>query len=179
MEKLKTWAKEHPQEFIRFVKFLVVGTIGAIVDFGVLNLLLASITRFINAGGLLYAPLRGLGIPSSPATASAITGTISFIAAVISNFLWNRYWVYPDSRSKPLKRQFVQFFLVNLVGILIRVPILVYTHRPFTQLITAILPKFAEQADRWGTNMSMVMAVGIVLLWNFFINRVWTYNDVK
>ena len=27
-------------------------------------------------------------------------------------------------------------------------------------------------------NLTLAVAVGIVLLWNFFGNRYWTYNDV-
>jgi putative flippase GtrA len=28
-------------------------------------------------------------------------------------------------------------------------------------------------------NVTLAIAVGIVMLWNFFINRYWTYNDVS
>jgi putative flippase GtrA len=27
-------------------------------------------------------------------------------------------------------------------------------------------------------NVTLAIAVGIVMLWNFFMNRYWTYNDV-
>jgi putative flippase GtrA len=27
-------------------------------------------------------------------------------------------------------------------------------------------------------NFTLALAVGIVMLWNFFVNRYWTYNDV-
>ena len=27
-------------------------------------------------------------------------------------------------------------------------------------------------------NLTLALAVGIVMLWNFFVNRYWTYNDV-
>ena len=70
---------------VRFLKFLVVGAIGAAVDFGTLYLL---------------HPV--LGMPIVPAN------TISFTAAVLSNFTWNRYWTYPDSRSKPIRTQLLQ-----------------------------------------------------------------------
>jgi putative flippase GtrA len=29
-----------------------------------------------------------------------------------------------------------------------------------------------------GKNFTLVVAVGVVMLWNFFANRYWTYNDV-
>ena len=177
VEKIKTWIANNQKEFTRFYKFLVVGTIGALVDFTTLNVLLNPVNRLVAPGGALHTPL--LRISQTPADlAPPIAGTISFVLAVLSNFLWNRLWVYPDSRSKPLGRQLTQFFLVNLIGIAIRVPILTFAHRPFAHLISTLIPALTPQAARLGSNMALALAVGIVLFWNFFINRVWTYNDV-
>jgi putative flippase GtrA len=179
INKLKTWIGQNKKEVVRFSKFLVVGTMGALVDFTTLNLLLNSANALVSEGGALYGVLLNVGMKDPQTVGPAIAGTISFILAVLSNFVWNRYWVYPDSRSKPLMGQFIQFFLVNLTGIVIRVPILTWTHRPFANLISAIIPSLAPQAERLGSNMALALAVGIVLFWNFFINRIWTYNDVK
>ena len=179
LEKAKTWAGQNQKELVRFSKFLVVGTIGAVVDFGTLNLLLNPTNAAVSEGGFLYGPLTGMGFKDPLNLGPAIAGSISFFIAVISNFLWNRYWTYPDSRSKPLLRQFVLFFLINLTGIVIRVPILTFAHRPFARMVAAVLPALAPQAERLGSNLALVLAVGIVLFWNFFINRIWTYNDVE
>ena len=83
----------NPRERTRFFRFLVVGLFGAIVDFGIENLL-----------------HRFFGVPYVWA------GTISFICAVFSNFFWNRYWTYPDSRSKPLAHQASQFLTNHFYG---------------------------------------------------------------
>jgi putative flippase GtrA len=142
-------------ERTRFLKFLVVGTFGALLDFGIANLL----THFFNMQ-LVFA------------------GTISFACAVVSNFIWNRYWTYPESRSRPIAHQMGMFFAVNLAGVVIRIPILHFVEPPFvnffrsTALIRSITPEFLAR------NVTLAMAVGIVMLWNFFINRYWTYNDV-
>ena len=37
--KLTTYARTNQKEFVRFCKFSVVGALGAVIDFGVLNLL--------------------------------------------------------------------------------------------------------------------------------------------
>ena len=179
IEKLKRWGTANQRELIRFSKFLVVGAIGAVIDFGTYNLLLNPTNRAVDTGGFLHTPLLALGLKDPQNLGPTFAGTLSFVIAVISNFLWNRYWTYPDSRSKPLVRQFVQFFFVNLTGIVIRVPILTFTHRPFSQLIRTVVPALTSQAERLGSNMALALAVGIVLFWNFFINRVWTYNDVE
>jgi putative flippase GtrA len=81
MSRIITLAKTNRKEFTRFTKFLAVGLTGFVVDFGVFNLL-----------------LKALSFP--PVLAQAI----SFSLAAVNNFLWNRYWTYPDSRSKPILR---------------------------------------------------------------------------
>ncbi len=157
------------KEFERFWKFLVVGTIGAVVDFSTFRL-----TR-----GWL-GDIR-LGLPFGLAlTGVGLAGAIAFTLAVISNFIWNRYWTYPDSRSKPLAGQLVQFFAVNIVGIFIRVPLLELLSPPLGRLAGRILTTLpASTATGLGESAAWAIAVVIVLFWNFFVNRYWTYNDVE
>jgi putative flippase GtrA len=140
----------------RFVKFLIVGTIGAVVDFGVFNLLTV----------LLHLP---------PLIAQAV----SFLTAVTSNFLFNRYWTYPDSRSKPIWHQAVQFTVVNSVGLGIRTPLfhfLIPVWQDFLARQGMVVPASFEQL---AGNLSLACAVLVVLVWNFVVNRIWTYNDVR
>ena len=139
----------------RFLKFALVGTLGAVIDFGVMNLL----SHFADMN-LVYA------------------GTISFICAVISNFVWNRFWTYPESRSRPLLSQLGMFFLVNLAGIAIRVPILHYLEPPLLRFFEGIFHTSYNSAEFYAKNLTLAVAVGIVMLWNFFVNRYWTYNDI-
>jgi hypothetical protein len=48
-------------------------------------------------------------------------------------------------------------------------------------LAEGLLPSEASsrQAIAVGENLALVVAVAVVLLWNFAINRVWTYSDVQ
>ena len=139
----------------RFLKFAIVGVIGAVIDFGVMNLLTQS------AGMLLVT-----------------AGTISFICAITSNFIWNRYWTYPDSRSRPITRQLVMFFAVNIAGVAIRIPILHFVEPPLLNLLNSMSLSGPALAEFLAKNLTLALAVGIVMLWNFFVNRYWTYNDV-
>ena len=138
----------------RFLKFAVVGLIGAVIDFGVMNLLVSQFKA-----------------------AFVLAGTISFICAVISNFTWNRFWTYPESRSKPLINQLGQFSLVNAAGLLIRIPILNFGEPAFDQLLTSF-PGTAQMHQFISHNATLAIAVGVVMMWNFFVNRYWTYNDI-
>lgn len=145
------------RERVRFSKFLVVGAVGAVVDFGIENLL-----------------HRWFGLPYVSA------GAISFICAILSNFFWNRIWTYPDSRSKPVVQQLIQFAFVNAIGLLIRIPILRYVEPPMTKGFSLLPDRYLVMPpDILGENVTLALAVGIVLFWNFFINRYWTYSDVK
>jgi len=139
----------------RFFKFAVVGAIGSVVDIGIMNFL----TR------LFHFPL-------------VIAGSISFICAVVSNFIGNRYWTYPDSRSRPLMHQLGMFFLVNFIGITIRIPILHFMEPPLASFIESWGNFTYELADTLAKNATLIIAIGVVMLWNFFINRYWTYNDI-
>jgi putative flippase GtrA len=95
-QKLLAYLQTHEKEVVRFFKFALVGTLGAFIDFGVLNLL-----------------ILGAGMPKVWAN------TCSFSAAVLSNFTWNRLWTFPESRARPLRTQLPQFTLVNLAGLFI------------------------------------------------------------
>lgn len=169
-----------PREAKRFIKFLVVGGIGFIVDFGIFNLLLNPVNALFSAGTWLYIILFNFGFSDyfithlGPTVASAI----SFVAAVCSNFLWNRYWTYPDSRSRSRRRQFSMFFLVSVVGVLIRIPIVFFMTPVFRNMVSTIGPLQAY-TTRLADNLSLAVAVLVVLFWNFFANRYWTYNDVE
>jgi putative flippase GtrA len=169
----------NPLETKRFIKFAVVGSIGFIVDFGIFNILLGPLNLMFAEGSSAFQTVLSLGLPfdSARTFAATLAGAISFIAAIMSNFIWNRYWTYPDSRAKSVRRQFVMFALVSVAGILIRVPIIYYTHYPFTDLVAQV-GMLAPYSQRIGDNLALILAVLIVMFWNFFVNRYWTYNDV-
>ena len=135
-----------PQERTRFLKFAVVGTIGALVDFAVFNIL----TKFLQV-------------------APVLASVISFTVAVINNFTWNRYWTYPDSRSKPLVNQLTSFGLINLIGVAIRTPVFallynplqaLYLRLPFLGIFPFMTPEFL------GHNTALAIAIILVMFWN-------------
>lgn len=148
----------NPRERSRFLHFTVVGVFGAVVDFGIFNLL----------NGLVNVP-------------AVWASVISFSAAVINNFLWNRYWTYPDSRSKALRRQLTEFTTISIIGLAIRTPLFAFLEGPLRKFIATLnLPTFAFfDADFLGHNLALAIAVVVVMFWNFFVNRNFTYGDVE
>jgi putative flippase GtrA len=163
---MKRFSPKTRREITRFLKFLVVGAIGAVVDFGTFNLL---------------ANILGVW--------SVLASMLSFTAAVISNFLWNRYWTYPDSRSKNVGSQAVQFGIVSVIGLAIRTPLFALSEPLFIRLARDWLASLVENVSTGifellspivlGRNLALALAVIVVLFWNFGINRVWTYSDVE
>jgi putative flippase GtrA len=132
-------------EIVRFVKFATVGAIGTVVDFTVLNVLILvfGLSKFW-------------------------ANTFSFSAAVLSNFIWNRLWTFPESRQEPLVAQLIQFGLVSIGGYVINQTI-------FLGLDALVL-------HEWGTlgyNVAKAIAILVVLFWNFAVNRIWTYRNIK
>jgi putative flippase GtrA len=143
------------QERIRFLKFSFVGVTGTIVDFGVMNLM-----SLVFHLPLLWAQ------------------AISFTIAVVNNFLWNRYWTYPDSRSKRAPQQLIQFVLINLVGILVRTPLISWLNNLILKALNNAAIRLPVENFVISQNAALAVSILIILFWNFFANRYWTYGDV-
>ncbi|MDH5505746.1 MAG: GtrA family protein [Anaerolineae bacterium] len=144
------------RERTRFIRFAIVGTLGAIIDTSIYNILI----------GVFGVALR-------------MASTVAFTAAVSSNFIWNRYWTYPDSRSKPLANQLVQFFVVNIAGLLIRNQIITTLAPPLDVYLRSLPYDLPEVVLTLGPpDIALGVAIVVILFWNFFVNRYWTYGDV-
>ena len=161
--KLTTFAKTNQRDIARFLKFSIVGAVGAVIDFGVLNLL-----------------VQLAGFPK------VIANSCSFTTAVISNFVWNRLWVYPETRRDSLRKQFAQFFIVNMAGLAINTAIFYSSDRWFLGEAGLLAGPVGALALAIGMahfdlayNGAKAIATGVVLFWNFFVNRLWTFRHVK
>ncbi len=132
----------NPRLVRQFLKFAVVGTIGAAVDFGIL----------IALKELFHVNLY-------------VANTVSFTAAVLSNYLWNSFWTFGD-QPKQHGRQLVQFFVVSIVGYFINQAILYFFYD------IAGLHVF-----RFGYLAAKAIATIVVMFWNFAANKLWTFRE--
>lgn len=160
------------REVERFLRFAVVGVIGAIVDFGTLFVLQATFLPPVNAVNVVLAT------------------SLAFLAAIISNFTWNRFWTYPDSRSRSVRRQLIQFSFISVVGWLGRTVWIAVSYLWLGAILMPVLlpeirwfrPDYIPSATaeaKLGTIAAQLIGVVVVMFWNFFANRYWTYNDVE
>jgi len=144
------------KERIRFLKFSIVGLSGTAVDFGMMNLLSLA-----------------FGVPLVWAQA------LSFSTAVLNNFLWNRQWTFPEARNKGAQTQLIQFVLINVIGIIIRTPLISW----LDHLILNLLSKtdFYLPLENFVLSQNLALAISIIIIffWNFFANRYWTFNNVS
>jgi len=162
LTRLVALARNNSKEITRFLKFATVGVIGTVVDFGVLNLLIQ---------------LAGLS--------KLWANTCSFTAAVISNFVWNRLWTFPESRERPLLSQLSQFALVNVFGLAINQAIFLGLDRFVLGEAGMLAAPMSSLASALGIahftlafNLAKAVAIMIVLFWNFGANRLWTYRGL-
>jgi len=140
----------------RFIKFAVVGLSGTIVDVGVSNLL-----RFV---------FNLAEIPSI---------TISFVLAVLNNFHWNRIWTYPELKDKQTAIQLIKFTAISVIGYLIRTPIFTILENPILDFLAKIVREnFPVDLELIAHNISLAIVIIIVLFWNYFANRFWTYREL-
>lgn len=144
-ENITSIYQSNSKEVHRFVKFALVGALGAIIDFGLLNILRG-----------------GMGWPLFWAN------TVSVGTAIVSNFVWNRLWTFPESRARKKRKQLPMFALVNFFGLLINNLIVV-------GLDAILVPYIGEP---FSYNLAKLAAIGVVLFWNFGANRLWTYRGL-
>jgi putative flippase GtrA len=157
----------NPKEAERFAKFLLVGTLGFIIDFGTLTFLI----EIVNLPSLIEE-----NTPFSLFVGVILANTISFSLAVLSNFTFNRYWTYPESRTKKKRVQLPQFTLVSVIGLLINNAIFALT----LLFLGRLSPQFNVLTFTIDTYIpAKMLATIVVLFWNFFVNRYWTYQNVN
>ncbi len=141
------------EERRRFLRFALVGISGSVVDFGVFNLLSTL---------LLVSP--------------TLSQAVSFTLGVLNNFTWNRLWTYPETRANPILKQLGQFGVVNIFGLSIRTLLFTVIQKPIINLAARYIPHFWNPTAV-GHNLSLALVILVVMLWNYFVNRYWTFKD--
>jgi putative flippase GtrA len=133
----------------------LVGISGTVVDFGIFNLLTV----------LFHFP-------------TILSSMISFLGGLTNNFFWNRKWTYPESRELPVSEQFGKFGIVSVAGLAIRTVIFSLIEKPMIGISTSVFSNLSIPPEIIGHNMALATVVVIVLFWNYFANKFWTYRKI-
>jgi len=145
----------------QFVKFCIVGTLNTAVDFTVLNIALIGFgyTHFIvHLGGRDWA----LGAQAAAATAHVVSST--------NGFIWNRIWTF---RGRGLvHHEYARGFTVYTVGLGLRLAM--------TTILISIQDRIFHIPPHsvLAANISQLVAIPIVVFWNFFMFRHWVFQQV-
>jgi putative flippase GtrA len=84
-----------------------------------------------------------------------------------------------------LRKQFVQFSAVNVVGLIINLVIfkgsfwLLGEAGPLAGPTGAMALAIGMSHFVLALNSANAVATGVVLFWNFFINRLWTFRHIR
>lgn len=94
------------------------------------------------------------------------SNTAGLVTALITKFFLHRYWVFreqADTNKAAERTKFVKFIIVSVIGIGLNNGVI------FLLSLTSIT---------WTLwfYFSKVIATGIVLIWNFFANKFWTFK---
>lgn len=88
-----------------------------------------------------------------------VANSIGFMVAASSNYVFNKFWTF-DDRTQNFAAQYVSFIAVALIGLLISNGIIYYLN----------------QRKKLFFYFSKLIAVGIVVLWNFTLNYFFTFR---
>ena len=130
------------------VKFGVVGLIGLVIDVVLFNLL-------------------RLGVFGDDHWAQSAIGakTISTSVAIIFNWLGNRYWTFRRHRRRNYVREFVEYAIVSVGGMLIALGCLWISHH-----VLGYTSLFADNVS------SNVIGLGLGTAFRFLLYRYWVFG---
>lgn len=131
----------------QFTKFCIIGATSAVIDVGLLNILVSHHIDPIAAR------------------------VCSFSIAVTNGFIWNSLWTFRGQGSGRKHEQFLKFVAINVIGLLLNLII----QTGVFYLLTG--HKFdRNHPDRLHLNLAVFVAIPIVACWNFLAARKWTFT---
>lgn len=132
------FSSDRGKPYGKFLKFTVTGGIGFLIDLAIVVFLVEVVK--LN----LY-----------------LANCCSFVVAVTTVFLINKFWTFKDS-SEAYAKQYFKYFMVSLGGL------------AWNFLLLNI---FVDTLGIWYVYAKIIITV-IVAFWNFFVNNYWTFKKV-
>jgi len=93
---------------------------------------------------------------------------ISFTLATSNNYILNRKWTF-QSHNKKIIQEFGKFFFISIIGLGMNLGIM--------KIINPLVKDISSEIIR--KNIPVIIAIIIVLFWNYFSNKLWTFKDKK
>jgi putative flippase GtrA len=153
----------------QFIKFCIVGASSTVITFSVY----AFLVYHLHLDKLMHNWLAG-----SPRLQELVTGYQLYVQVaafagwlfgVTNGFIWNSRWTFRQNDPDKRKSQYIKFVLVNVVGLLLNQTIL------FIVLQILIAGKTTSEKGMEPL-IAFAVATGVVVFWNFFANKHWTFK---
>lgn len=122
-------------------RFVLVGVLNTVIDFGILNLLIFTTGIF---AGFWYWVFK----------------IISSVSATTNSFFWNKFWTFGRRDTAKTAEEASRFLLVTILGILLN-SCVAYS------VVNFIHPMGGLDAKQWA-NIGAMTATIVGFLWNFF-----------
>ena len=90
-----------------------------------------------------------------------LANSLGFVVATVTNYFLNRFWTFYTENVEARFNEFSKFFLIALIGLILN---------------NAILFLFHEKL-KWNFYFSKLVAIGIVSIWNFSFNYLYTFTS--
>lgn len=132
--------KKRGEWFFQFGKYTFTGSLNALIDLSVLNLLMSAFV--ITKGGYF-----------------SLFKAISFSLAVSNSYFWNKFWTFEHRKRKIGIREYSYFFSLTLVGLLVNVGLASF-------LVNLVGPQFGLPPKIWA-NLSAFVPILVAGFWNF------------
>lgn len=91
-----------------------------------------------------------------------VANAVAFIIAATSSYFLNKFWTFQD-KNKSFYTQYPKFIIIAAIGLSM--------HEALLYLFVNIF--------HWLDLVALILAAFIVMFWNFFMNRQWTFNNSK
>lgn len=139
----------------QIAKFVLVGGLNTLVDWGILAFLIFFFRKFFitEPNGIL------LTIFSVTIVYYSLYKSISFILATLNSYIWNKFWTFKRQATESVGKEFTQFIIVSVIGFLINVGIA-------SGIFKFIAPAGGLNPDQWAI-AAAVIATAISMIWNF------------
>jgi putative flippase GtrA len=173
LQHTRTLVSNLPPGIRQFLKFCTVGAMNTALDW-TLALFLTYYTPLPRLlGGWLTQGASQLGFTLRAETMAVfVTKVISSGTATCNSFIWNRRWTFRVRGKQERMSQFARFVTVNIIGMLLNSTITTLIVRPF-------LPPPSHKPHPLLFMAAQAIATLMVLFWNFFANKYWTFRKAS
>ncbi len=131
----------------QFIKFCLVGASSTVVDMSVLFLL----THAFAIGWVLAK-------------------IVSFTLGVTNGFFWNSRWTFNHINMSDARVRYAKFAAVNIVGLALSLVIM-------KAIFVTHYHTWQHPAPKgWVLMFAQLTAIPLVVFWNFFANKHWTFK---